>query len=120
MNRKELTRAYKETAKPLGIFQVRNTINGRVLIGSSVDVPSRLNRERAQLALGTHSNKELQSEWRTFGAEAFDFTTLDTLEPRDDPDDDPRADLAALEHMWIDKLEPFGERGYHTAARRAG
>ncbi len=112
-NRKELTRQYKETPRPMGIFCVRNITNGKVLIGSSVDLPARLNRERAQLGFGGHPNAALQRDWNALGAAAFAFEVLDTLKPPDAPGYDPSYDLGILEQLWLDKLLPFGERGYH-------
>ena len=44
MDKKALTREYKETQRPMGVYQVRNTVNGKVLIGTSVDLPAILNR----------------------------------------------------------------------------
>jgi hypothetical protein len=35
----------------MGVFQVRNTVTGQVLIGASTDLPAMLNRLRAQLRL---------------------------------------------------------------------
>ncbi len=102
--RKELQRAYRETPRPMGVYQIRNCASGRVLVGSSVDVPARLNRHRAQLTLGVHPSRDLQADWRALGEDAFEFTTLDTLPPRDTPDDDPAADLAALEALWRETL----------------
>jgi len=113
-NRKELIRQYKETRRPMGIFCVRNTANGKVLIGSSVDLPSRLNRERAQLGFGGHPNPGLQKDWNALGAAAFAFEVLDTLAPPVEPGYDPAYDLGVLEQLWLDKLSPFGERGYHV------
>lgn len=117
MDRKAIARTYKERRSPMGIFQVRNTANGKVLIGSTTDLPAMLNRQRAQLRLGGHPNPELQADWRAFGAEAFEFEVLDTLTQPDDPARDPRADLEALQAMWLEKLAPFGERGYNRAPR---
>jgi hypothetical protein len=34
---------------------------------------------------------------------------------RDLPGYDPRDDLRALEALWLDRRQPYGERGYHTA-----
>lgn len=51
MDRRELSRAYKETSRPMGVFRVRNTVNGKCFIGTSVDLPSMLNRQRALEAL---------------------------------------------------------------------
>jgi hypothetical protein len=113
MDRKALLREYQERRPTMGVFQVRNTANGRVLIGASTDLPAMLNRQQAQLRLGAHPNRELLADWRTFGPDAFAFEVLDTLIPSDAPDHDARGDLKVLEAMWLEKLAPFGERGYH-------
>jgi hypothetical protein len=118
MNRKELIREYKESRRPMGVFQVRNNRNGRVLVGASTDLPSILNRHRAQLRLGTHSNRALQKDWNELGPEAFEFEVLDTLTEPDRPDWDPAEDLRALEELWLDRLQPFEEHGYNSRPRQ--
>ena len=117
MDKKALTREYKESPRPAGVYQIRNTANGRVLVGASVNLPAILNRHRAELRAGGHRNRELQKEWAEFGAEAFEFEVLDTLAPPERADYDPAADLRALEELWLDKLSPFGERGYNAAPK---
>lgn len=117
MDRKELIRQYKETPRPMGVFRVLNTATGRCLVGTSIDLPSVLNRERAQLRLGGHRNEELQRDWKIFGANAFVFDVLDTLTPPDEPGYDPSDDLRVLEQMWLEKLSPFEERGYNRRPR---
>jgi hypothetical protein len=37
----------------------------------------------------------------------------------DQADYDPSADLRTLEQMWLDKLSPFGNRGYNPEPKRA-
>ena len=110
--RKSRIREYKETPRPAGIYQIRNTANGRVLIGSAVDVPGKLNRYRFQLRLGSHPDAELQADWNALGEEAFDLSVLDRLEPRDESSYDPTEDLAALEEMWRERLAAAGESLY--------
>ena len=51
MDRKALVRDYKENRRPMGVFRVLNTANGKSLIGTSVDLPGMLNRQRFQLDL---------------------------------------------------------------------
>lgn len=117
MNRKqELVREYKQRPRQMGIFQVRNTANGKILVGSSTDLPAILNRHRAGLRLGGHPNRAIREDCKTFGADAFEFEILDTLPVPDEPGYDPSADLRTLEAMWIEKLSPFGERGYNGNA----
>ena len=119
MDRKAATRHYKETPRPMGIYRVRNTRNGKILLGSSVDLPSMLNRQRAQLAMGAHANRGLQKDWNEMGAEAFEFEVVDTLEPPDREDYDPAPDLRTLERMWLEKLSPYDERGYNPRPKPA-
>jgi GIY-YIG catalytic domain len=109
--RRELIREYKETPRPMGVFRIRNTVNGRAFVGSSTDLPSILNRHRAQLRLGAHRNRDFQADWNSLGADAFEFEILDELERRDEPGYDPTDDLRALEALWIERLElPAGAR----------
>jgi hypothetical protein len=76
-----LIREYKERRSVMGVYQVRNLTSGKVLIGSSTDVPAMLNRQQAQLRLGVHPNRQLQLDWQTLGPDAFAFELLDTLTP---------------------------------------
>jgi hypothetical protein len=114
MDRKAVIREYKASRHPMGVFQVRNIFSGKVFLGSTADLPSMLNRQRAQLQMGGHPNRQLQADWRADGASAFAFEVLDTLTASDEAGYDPRADLRTLEAMWLSKVAPFGERGYNT------
>jgi len=40
-SRQDLKREYKERVKPAGVFQVKNTANGKVLLGSSLNLEGR-------------------------------------------------------------------------------
>lgn len=118
MDRRELIRAYKQTPRPMGVYRVHNTVNGKSLVGKSRDLPSILNRERAELKLGGHRNKQMQRDWNELGASAFTFEVLDTLSvPPDQPGYDPADDLRVLEALWLERLQPFGERGYMPEPR---
>ena len=112
MDRKAQIRAYKEAPRQMGVFRVRNTTNGKSLIGSSVDVPAMLNRQRFQLGAGGHPDRALQQDWKEFGPAAFEFETLDTLDPPQEPGYDPAVELRMLEQIWLEKLGRPGERGY--------
>ncbi len=104
MDRRKAIREYKETRRPMGVYRVRNARTGRMLLGSSVDLPSILNRHRATLRLGAHVDRELQRDWNDLGPDAFEFEVLDTLPPPDEPAYDARADLEVLEQLWREKL----------------
>ena len=97
----------------MGIYQIKNTVNGKVLIGSSKNLPGILNRFRSELKLGSCRNMALQEEWKQFGSEAFEFKELEVLKPPDDPAYDSAEDLKILEELWAEKLTPYGDKGYN-------
>ena len=115
--RKEIHREYKERVKPSGVFQVRNTINGKALLGSSLNLEGPLNKHRFMLKIDSHPNKELQKDWNELGSDHFSFEILETVVIRDYPNFNLRDELTLLEEIWLEKLQPFGERGYNTDAR---
>ena len=119
MDRKALIQQYKNTRRPIGVFRIRNKVDDRSFVVSSVDVPSAHNRHRAQLKGGVHANRSLQADWDRLGGDAFEFETLDLLSPGKEPDWDPTDDLRVLELLWLEKLSPFGPRGYNTEPKRS-
>ncbi len=110
---KQLKQEYKQTHPPMGIYQIRNLANEKVLIASSLNLPGIFNRSKLELNMGSHINKALQAEWKQFGSDSFAFEILDEVEAREAADHDYREDLAFLEELWLEKLEPYGERGYN-------
>ena len=113
-DRKELLRQYKQTVPQMGIFQIMNTMNGKLFIGKAKDVNGIINSNKFQLKIGRHFNKRLQEDYNAFGENGFDFKVLDCLKPREDPSFDYSEELQILEDMWLEKLRPFGEKGYNT------
>jgi group I intron endonuclease len=112
-NKSEIKKNYKQTLPPTGIFQVKNLVNNKILIGSSKNLPGRINRFKFGLKYGTENNKELNNDYKKYGEENFSFDIIDELKPKDDPAYDYTEDLKVLEEMWIEKLQPFNERGYN-------
>src|SRR5215471_14640341 len=71
--KRELKREYKLNHRPMGVYQIRNVVNEKVLIGAALDLPGIFNRHRFQLKMGNHPNTALQAEWNEFGDENFAF-----------------------------------------------
>jgi hypothetical protein len=118
-DRKAVKREYKESYRPAGVFQLRNTTNDRVFVGSSANLPAMSNRLRMQLDAGNYVMlPELQRDWKELGGAAFMFETLEELEPPEGPGWDPSEDLAALEQLWLEQLQPYGEKGYNRRPKR--
>ena len=111
--RQEINREYKERKKPAGVFQVKNTANGKVLLGSSLNLEGPLNGHKYMLTIGSHRNEALQKEWNQYGADKFVFEILEVVKVKDDPNFNLLDELTLLEQIWIEKLQPFGDRGYN-------
>ena len=113
--RKELSHEYKRTPKRMGAYSILNKRNQKQFVGISRDVEARLNRHRFMLKTNTlRDNDELQADWNAQGADAFEFSVLETLEPPEDTTGfNPDEDLAVLERLWIDQLNPISPNGYN-------
>ena len=111
--KKELKKEYQQNHTPMGVYQIRNIVNGKILIGSALNLTGALNSPKFQLNAGSHPNKTLQAEWREFGSDGFSLEILDELSATEGPAYDYRADLAFLEEFWLEKEQPYGERGYN-------
>src|SRR3989339_1004204 len=113
IDKKELKKQYKQTLPPMGIYQIKNLINGKIFIGNSKNLHGKSNSYKFQLNSGVHVNSELQKDYTKYGEQNFTFEVLDTLEPKDDPSYKYDDDLKTLEDLWLEKLQPFGVAGYN-------
>ncbi len=104
---------YKLSHRPMGVFQIRNSANGRVFIDSSINIPGKINRHKFALNMGKHASKSLQADWNEFGGDAFEFEVLEDVQPRSDVNYDYAADVATLESLWLEKFDPLGDKGYN-------
>jgi hypothetical protein len=109
----EIKKAYKQTLTPMGIYQIKNTENGKIFIGSSLNVPGKLNAHKFSLKYGSHIIQDLQNDYNKYGEKCFTFEVLDYLEPKNDPDINYKKEVSLLEEMWLEKLQPYGDKGYN-------
>ena len=111
---KQLKNEYKRQKFKVGVFQIRNIINDKIYVGSSVNLVAIWNRNKGELAFGGHRNELLQAEWKQFGEAAFRFETLAEINQDEEANTDYNMEAKKLEAMFIEELQPFGEKGYHT------
>jgi len=115
--KKELKQQYKEMKTQGGVFQIRNLKNQKVFVDS---IPN-LKMKTGKLMLlrsGGYKNRQLQEDWNQFGEDAFVFEVLEVLEEKADGFFDKADELKKLKTKWIEKLQPFGERGYNQPDKR--
>jgi hypothetical protein len=86
------------------VYQIKNTKNGRVYVGSSVGVERRWNQHRKELDAGGHHSCILQREWVEHGAACFEFSIIEEV-----PDLNL---LRKRERVWIKELNAV-RRGYN-------
>jgi len=108
-------REYKERRKPAGIYQIKNTVNGRFLLGSSINLEGVLNSQRFKLSAGMHPNKVLQQEWNTFGTDKFSFKILESVQKNNDPCFSVEDELTLLKQIWLEKLRDDGSEDYNMS-----
>ena len=110
--KKELKQLYKETKTEAGIYQIKNIKNNKVLVVSTPNLKT-INGKKMSMDLGSHINKRLQKELNEYGKDAFVFEILEVLEEKEDGYFDMKVELNKLEEKWLNKLQPYGERGYN-------
>jgi hypothetical protein len=103
--RASLRRAYEERSKQAGVFRVVNTANGRIMLGSALDLHAPLNRVKFELDQAVCWNAGLKRDLETFGRDSFAIEVVETVEPRDDPDFDPAKELEVLELKHLSSLD---------------
>lgn len=111
---KELKEEYKLRKFKVGVFQIRNTVNGKIFVGSSVNLDAIWNRIKSELKFEGHRNERLQKEWKEFGDQSFQFEILAELEQKDGEKIDYNREAKKLEEMFIEELQPFFDKGYNT------
>lgn len=113
-DRAAIKRIYKQNSPEMGVYQIRNTSNGKIYVGSSQNLEGTRNSRLFQLRMGKIVfSRELQNDLSQYGADCFEFSVVDVLkEP--EPEVNVERLLSALELHWLDKLQPFGVRGYNS------
>ena len=90
-----------------GIYQIRNTANGRLYVGSAVNIKRRWADHKKGLKAGTHHCKKLQNSWNKHGAECFEFSILEVVAVK--------GELILREQHWIDSTGAAGKGGYNVS-----
>ncbi len=87
-----------------GIYRITCTANGRFYIGSAVNLQRRWRVHQHYLSHGTHQNQHLQRAFDKHGSESIVFEIVEFILP---------AFLLEREQYYLDKLQPFGKKGFN-------
>lgn len=95
-----------------GIYAITNTVNGKVYVGSAVNIASRWRAHLSQLRRGTHHSGHLQAAWIKYGETAFSFTVLEYV-----PD---QSCLLREEDKWISIFKSADHGNGYNICPKAG
>lgn len=88
-----------------GIYKITNTINGKIYIGSAINITDRWNYHKWELNNNKHGNKYLQRAWNKYWSVSFEFSTLEFCE---------KDKLIEREQYWLDITKCYDrEVGYN-------
>jgi group I intron endonuclease len=89
-----------------GVYAIRNSINGKTYVGTSLNIPRRWREHRKHLRDRNHINAHLQAAWNQYGEGAFVFSVLAVVANADE--------LSAGEAHWISLLQTADpDKGYN-------
>jgi group I intron endonuclease len=80
-----------------GIYQIKNIINNKIYIGSSVNIGRRLKDHIWFLSANQHSNAKLQAAWNKYKEASFSMSAIEFCD---------KDDLLIREQYYIDTLLP--------------
>lgn len=80
-----------------GIYEIRNAVNGKRYIGSTVSFAERFAAHRRSLVAGRHHSQALQRAWDKYGGENFRFDILVRCS---------ETELRAREQSLLDSFRP--------------
>lgn len=109
--RKELLEQYKQIKTYIGVFQIKNKVSGKIYIDSCPNLKNKWFTLQMQLDTGRFANAELQKDWKELGPDAFVYEVLEEKEWNDDMD--LKWELKMLLKPWLEKLQPYVDRGYN-------
>ena len=88
----------------IGIYGIKNKINEFFYIGQSTNLEVRKRRHKIRLRNNYHENIFLQRSWNKYGAENFEFMTLEICN---------KENLNELEKKYIEKYNSLYPNGYN-------
>lgn len=113
--RKDLLEEFKQIKTYMGVIQITNKVSGKIYVAAYPNLKNRWFTIQAQLDMGRHANSQLQKDWKELGPEAFSYEVLEEKEA--DEVTDMRWERKQMEKPWLEKLQPYGDRGYNKEPR---
>ncbi|KIL37161.1 LuxR family transcriptional regulator [Gordoniibacillus kamchatkensis] len=111
IRRRKLLEEFKQVKTYMGIIQITNKANGKIYVAGFPNLKNKWFTLQMQLDMGRFANAQLQKDWKELGSEAFAYEVLE--QKKTDDMTDIRWELKQMEKSWLEKLQPYGDRGYN-------
>jgi len=85
----------------LGVYRIINKINGKVYIGSAINLKTRKNNHINRLRKSNHHSIHLQRSWSKYGEGSFEFEVIEYI--------DNKENLIEREQFWIDYYKSYND-----------
>jgi len=99
-----------------GIYKIENLVNGKMYVGSAVDIKNRWSRHKSDLRKNKHHSRYLQRSWNKYSEEQFEFTIIEEVKDV--------SELLEREQYWLDYYKSYdykiGYNSYPTAGSPLG
>ena len=79
-----------------GIYSITHINNGKMYVGSAINIEKRWSEHRSELNHNKHDNPRLQNSWNKYGEHQFNFRLLEEVKES--------SKLLEREQYWIDSL----------------
>jgi group I intron endonuclease len=77
------------------IYKIRNVVNNKFYVGSTVNTETRFKAHRRNLRTGKHQSPHMQAAWNKYGEDCFKFEIIEHVENSED--------LLKTEQVWLDE-----------------
>lgn len=94
-----------------GIYYIKNILNNKVYVGSSVDIYARWRCHKYMLKNNKHTSKHLQHSWNKYGEKSFEFIVIEFCDVNL---------LIENEQKHIDNLKSYNDEFGYNLNRYAG
>lgn len=87
-----------------GIYTITNKINGKLYLGSSIDINKRWHKHKTELRKKRHKNQHLQNSWNKYGEHNFDFIIVEKCLEKN---------RFIIEQTYLDEIKKEPEKYYN-------
>ena len=90
-----------------GIYKIENTVNGKLYIGSAINIALRFNVHKCNFKRGKNST-HLQRAWNKYGDDVFSFVVIERVDRLDSETDEEfkKRLVEDREQFWINSFDP--------------